>query len=55
MAGVVFITVTLTSSEVQRVQLADSALWPDGINNGRLNRSEIIRRFTCWHGTAPPA
>jgi hypothetical protein len=46
MTGVVFVTVTLTSSEVQRVQQAASALWPEEINKGRLSRSEIIRRFT---------
>ena len=43
----VIVTVTLTSSEVQRVQQAASALWPEEINKGRLSRSEIIRRFTC--------
>ena len=46
-AGVVFVTVVLTSSEVQRVQQAASALWPNEISKGRLSRSEIIRRFTC--------
>ena len=47
----VIVTVTLTSSEVERVQQATSALWPDEINNGRLSRSEIIRRFTWAAGT----
>ena len=48
MAGVVvFITFALRSNELQRVQQAASALWPDEISNGRLSRSEIIRRFTC--------
>ena len=43
----VFVTVTLTSSELQRVQQAASALWPEEIDNSRLSRSEIIRRFAC--------
>ena len=47
MTDVVFITVTLTSSEAQRVQQAASALWPDEVAKGRLSRSEVIRRFTC--------